>query len=198
MSDRPSYNRSTSGDYRPAQPSSLRRSHRPSSISPGAHDGSGSEASPSATPIQTASPGSAMRTTSGGFFDETTPLVTSDRRSTVHPAHGGVCTHGTFSPRPESPTEPTIQCPSSDGSTTPGSGTKIPFVDNAITSVVGHDDWKKWLKKCIRTRKMGQSSELAEAAGIQDTPLMFVHLCAHRMKRIRLTGAGTCPTTSPV
>lgn len=173
MSDRPSRNRSNSGDYRPAQPSALRHSHRPRSINPGAEADSNLDLAPSTQPASS----SAARMNPGGFLDETTPLVTShqDRRPTAHPAHGGICTHGTFSPRPETPIDNPIRASSSDGSTTPGSGTRIPALDNAITAVVGHDGWKKWLKKQMRTKKMGQSNELAEAAGIRDTHLMLVN-----------------------
>jgi hypothetical protein len=45
-------------------------------------------------------------------------------------------------------------------------------LDNAISHIVGHEDWKKWLKRRIRTKKMGQSSQLAEQAGLHDTTLM--------------------------
>ena len=193
MSDRPSYNRAISGDYRPSQPSALRHSHRPSSIDPDTtSDFNQSDTSSVPRP---SSPDSAAASRTGGFFaTETTPLVlpNEDRRSTAHhsSAHGGVCTHGTFSPRPESPTnEPLIQGSSSDGSTTPGSGTRIPILDNAISTVVGHDDWKKWLKRRMRTKKMGQSSELAEQAGIRDTPLMFVPPWGSGWLRSELTGA---------
>lgn len=59
-----------------------------------------------------------------------------------------------------------------DGTSTPGTGTNIAVLDTAITHIVGHDDWKRWLKKRMRTKKMGQSSELAERAGFRDTPYM--------------------------
>ncbi len=100
-----------------------------------------------------------------------------------------------------------------DGSSSPGSGTRIPVLDDAISAVVGNDDWKHWLKKRMRTRKMGQSSELAEQAGIRDTNLMFVthpllalHVApAFSVALVRklvcafanLFRTGTCPTTSP-
>jgi hypothetical protein len=52
-------------------------------------------------------------------------------------------------------------------------------VDRAISHVVGHDDWKKSLKGLMRTKKMGQSSELAEQAGVRDTWFMFVNSPRH-------------------
>lgn len=61
-----------------------------------------------------------------------------------------------------------------ESSETAGSGTHIPVLDSAITTIVGHDDWKRWLKKRIRTKKMGHSSMLAEQAGFKDTTSMCV------------------------
>lgn len=63
-----------------------------------------------------------------------------------------------------------------DGTDTIGSGTHIPVLDDAITTIVGHEGWKKWLKKRMRTKKMGNSSRLAERAGVEDTTLMCVYL----------------------
>jgi hypothetical protein len=57
-----------------------------------------------------------------------------------------------------------------DGSA--GSGTHIPVLDDAITKIVGHEDWKRWLKKRMRTKTMGHSSMLAEQAGFEDTTFM--------------------------
>lgn len=57
-------------------------------------------------------------------------------------------------------------------SESPESTTTIAVLDNAISHVMGHDDWKRWLKKRMKTRKMDQSSELAEQAGFRDTPYM--------------------------
>jgi hypothetical protein len=34
------------------------------------------------------------------------------------------------------------------------------------------DDWKEWLKRRMRTKKMGKSRHLAAQAGFTDTPLM--------------------------
>ncbi|CAM1510882.1 Fc.00g083950.m01.CDS01 [Cosmosporella sp. VM-42] len=61
-----------------------------------------------------------------------------------------------------------------DSSETAGSGTHIPVIDDAISTIVGSDDWKKWFHKRIRTKKMGQSRRLAEEAGFQDTTLMYM------------------------
>lgn len=154
MTNRPSHSRTNSSmDHRPAQPSALRQA-----------------ASPPASPGQGA-------TINEIFANESTPLIDGDsqrptqRRGSVHPAHPGVCSHGTFSPRPMSPTL-TMRSTDEDGSETAGSGTHIPVLDNAITTIVGHEDWKKWLKKRMRTKTMGHSSMLAEQAGFEDTAFM--------------------------
>lgn len=68
----------------------------------------------------------------------------------------------------------TMRSTDEDGSETAASGTNIPVLDNAITTIVGSDDWKKWLKKRMRTKKMGRSSVLAEQAGVEDTALMYL------------------------
>lgn len=68
----------------------------------------------------------------------------------------------------------TMQSTDEDGSDTGASGTHIPVLDSAITTIVGHDDWKRWLKKRMRTKKMGHSSVLAEQAGFEDTAFMSV------------------------
>lgn len=152
MTGRPSPARaqSYSGDHRPAQPSALRRSHRPSG---------------------------AVRTSQDPEADESTPLVDPDFpeecRHHSH-AHGGRCSHGTFSPRPESPLTLSTRLTDEEGSNTPETGTTIAVLDDAITGIVGHDNWKRWLGKGMRTRKMGQSRQLAEQAGFRDTPLMYL------------------------
>lgn len=178
MVNRPSHSRTNSHtDHRPAQPSALRQALSAQNRSD-SDNGSGSSA-PMASPP--ASPGP----TSGApiseiFASESTPLMqgnsttsTNHRRSSIHPAHPGVCSHGTFSPRPSSPAM-TMQSTDEDGSDTGGSGTHIPVLDSAITTIVGHDDWKRWLKKRMRTKKMGHSSVLAEQAGFEDTAFMSV------------------------
>lgn len=176
----------SSPDHRPAQPSSLRHTHRVPGSDDGASDDGGvgdrhSSAGehPQAPGQQLPRPGSTASSPRGGIFaSESTPLISDhpERRPT-HPAHGGLCTHGTFSPRPSSPVDASGGRESYDGyveddASSSVSGTRILVLDSAISHIVGHDDWKRWLKKRVRTKKMGQSSELAEQAGIRDTPLM--------------------------
>jgi hypothetical protein len=134
--------------------------------------------------------------------NETAPLLqdsSSGRRPSVHPAHAGYCTHGTFSPRPSSPTGQSFEgYRDEDGSLaageeTPESGTTIAVLDNAISHIIGHEDWKKWLKRRMRTKKMGHSSQLAEQAGLQDTNLMWVPASIIK-DQLMLTSSGTSPT----
>ncbi|KPM38299.1 putative sulfate transporter [Neonectria ditissima] len=176
MAGQPSHNRNSSNDHRPSQPSALRQALSAQNRSPegqtnnGSEDGAGAEVS-----SPPASPGPASRASISNIFaGESTPLIqsqsASSRRTNVHP---GLCRHGTFSPRPSSPTI-TARSTDEESSETAGSGTHIPVLDNAITTIVGHDDWKKWLKRRIRTKKMGHSSVLAEQAGFQDTTLMYM------------------------
>lgn len=169
MANRPSHSRTNSSiDHRPAQPSTLRQT-----VNRNQNDAS---ATGNLAPPE--SPGHPQGATIDEIFaNESTPLIDgnnqrpSQRRGSVHPAHPGVCSHGTFSPRPMSPTL-TMRSTDEDGSETAGSGTHIPVLDNAITTIVGHEDWKKWLKKRMRTKTMGHSSVLAEQAGIEDTAFM--------------------------
>jgi hypothetical protein len=88
---------------------------------------------------------------------ESTPLIHTDECTQ------GVCTHGTFSPRPSSP-----------------AGLDNGFFSEASSETAGpaggdtrnDDDWKQWLQRRMRTKKMGKSRHLAAQAGLKDTPLM--------------------------
>ncbi|KAF7561953.1 hypothetical protein G7046_g2177 [Stylonectria norvegica] len=186
MTGRPSHSRtnSASNAHRPAQPSALRQALTAQNRS---LDDNGGDNDASSPPT---SPGPAARASINGIFaSESTPLIQGQRRPSIHPAHPGTCSHGTFSPRPTSPAITTRS--TDDGDTdTIGSGTHIPVLDNAITTIVGNDDWKKWLKKRIRTKKMGQSRVLAEQAGFQDTPLMYMAYyipCLNWMQQYQLS-----------
>lgn len=181
MSNRPSHSRTNSStDHRPTQPSALRQALSAQGRNQNDSSTLGSPGSPTSAPVASPpeSPGHPHGATINEIFaNESTPLIDgnkqrpSNRRGSVHPAHPGVCSHGTFSPRPMSPTL-TMRSTDEDGSETAGSGTHIPVLDNAITTIVGHEDWKRWLKKRMRTKTMGHSSMLAEQAGFEDTAYM--------------------------
>ena len=152
MTGRPTHSReSSSYNHRPSQPSALRNSYTAaqSSTFTNRHSQDDSEDT-----------------------SESTPLFSSqDRDRHRSQAHEGACSHGTCSPRPCTPDNETLGT-GSDGSRTPATGTTIAVLDDAITNIMGNDDWKKWMKKKMKTRKMGQSHALAEQNGFKDTPLM--------------------------
>jgi hypothetical protein len=55
-----------------------------------------------------------------------------------------------------------------DAVTAPSAG----LFDNSSSQASIDESWKKWFSGRIRTKKMGQSRELAQQAGFRDTPLM--------------------------
>lgn len=154
MTGRPSHPRedsSSSQPHRPAQPSTLRQSYTPPSR-PGS-DGSnqGDDASPSSSrPVD-------------GAADESTPLI-QPNSFTTSTAHPGACNHGTFSPR--------AATPPNDLSHILDASEEDNNSEGLFSHTTGNDDWKQWLKSRMKTKKMGQSSEIAERAGFRDTPLM--------------------------
>jgi hypothetical protein len=93
-------------------------------------------------------------------MSESTPLIQD--------AGAGPGTHGTFSPRASSPVNGIFSGSTDDESESQGSGGN----NGIFASLVGGDDWKRWLARRMRTTKMGHSSELAEQAGFRDTPFM--------------------------
>ncbi|CAG9976047.1 unnamed protein product [Clonostachys byssicola] len=158
MAGRPDHQRSSSynGDYRPSQPSGLRQSHRVPSVSNQLAEGAASAQASESTPL-----------IQGQIIEP------SHRRPSIHPAHEGLCTHGTFSPRAESPTEAFFGNWDDEGPT-PDPNNKNSDSDSSLPNFTPSDDWHRWLRRRIKTRKMGQSSELAQQAGIRDTPLMYL------------------------
>ncbi|KAJ6781002.1 hypothetical protein PWT90_10473 [Aphanocladium album] len=128
--------------HQPAQPSTLRQSHTPSSrptsyIDPDNDDDDEQHNAPS----------SSRRRLDAS---ESSPLLIT---STAHP---GECDHGTFSPRATS---------SILGSQE---------IERQIDGMQGSDDWKTWLKQRMRTKKMGDASELAQRAGVSNDTIMYL------------------------
>lgn len=168
MMGHPSHHRedsSSSKSHRPAQPSSLRQSHAASSRDSSQDSG---PAFRHAVPSRDdAARGDA---TVGGNTDESTPLISDGgsterrRSSAVHP---GVCNHGTFSPRPMTPDE-VFPIARDDIVTTGPDG----LFDNSSSQASIEEGWKKWFSGRIRTKRMGETRELAHRAGFRDTPLM--------------------------
>ncbi|KJZ78645.1 hypothetical protein HIM_02036 [Hirsutella minnesotensis 3608] len=150
-----------SNDHRPLQPSALRQSHRPDS----------SDSDPST--VNAVPAAAAADDQESAPATESTPLVAGDahsrRRSSIHPAHPGICNHGTFSPRPSSPAEGLgIGGAMGDGGAANG------ILDGAVNPASPPDDWKRWLTSRMRTKKMDQSSQLAQQAGFRFTFLMYL------------------------
>ncbi|KAF4595090.1 sulfate transporter [Ophiocordyceps camponoti-floridani] len=82
---------------------------------------------------------------------ESMPLV---RPAAALPGHlAPRSRHGTFSPRPPSPRD---------------------TVASVESGASGADDWKRWLRGRMRTRKMDHSHRLAQQAGFRFTPLMYL------------------------
>lgn len=97
--------------------------------------------------------------------NESTPLIPDE--PVVHP---GACDHGTFSPRASSPIVESIHGHGHGIGGVLGDGSSP--IDMYSAPSGGSDDWKAWLKSKMKTTKMGQSRELAERAGVNDTTLM--------------------------
>ncbi|KAG5983543.1 hypothetical protein E4U55_007878, partial [Claviceps digitariae] len=157
---------SSSNRHRPLQPSALRESHVASSRE------SSQERSPA---LRQAASAPACGDGGKPVAGESTPLIPAEtshrRRSAVHP---GICEHGTFSPRPTSPFEGEGGFPFGtieNAASADPSG----LFDNAVSKSSSNRGWKMWFGGGgIRTRKMGQSSQLAQQAGFHDTPLMYM------------------------
>ncbi|PFH61814.1 hypothetical protein XA68_16148 [Ophiocordyceps unilateralis] len=98
---------------------------------------------------------SSVADSSGVVAAESTPLVRA------LPGHMAASRyrHGTFSPRPASPL---------------GGARSGDTVFSVESTASGTDDWKRWLRSRMRTRKMDQSDRLAQQAGFRFTPLMYL------------------------
>ncbi|PHH82166.1 hypothetical protein CDD82_6788 [Ophiocordyceps australis] len=164
MTTRPSQSRETSAtsNHRPLQPSSLRHSHTPLSSS----ESSTSTADPRST------------------YDndeptEATPLCndSADAFSARHPAAASTRprsgTHGTFSSRSSSQGYAAATASVNAGLSV-NESLDSSILDNAVSQFIGTDDWKRWIKKRIRTKKMDQSTALARQAGFRFTPQMYL------------------------
>ena len=183
MASRPSHSRENSAsngnnDHRPLQPSTLRQSHTPASRR-GSSQGSDSAAArqPDTSP---ASSSASSQRKQAAAATESTPLIPADgqqheQHQRRDPAHPGICTHGTFSPRPSSPADGIFGGRLLDDMTASETTASEPpsgVLDNAMSNILGTDDWKVWIKRRIRTKKVTQSTELAQQAGFRFTPMM--------------------------
>lgn len=78
-------------------------------------------------------------------------------------------THGTFSPRP---TSPTGSARSADMDRPSSSASSIPILDSVLTTITGDDHWRKRFIRKLKSKKMTSSRTLAEQAGFKDTVWM--------------------------
>ncbi|KAH8912961.1 sulfate transporter 4.1 [Coniochaeta sp. PMI_546] len=165
----PGRGNTTKSDHTPAQPSSLRRSYTSRSDSPPLSPGSSPRQTndESVTSLSLAGPSQPHRNPG----TETTPLLRSvvDLREHVH---DGPCNHGTFSPRPLSPTSDRSYTPSiTDTDSDIGN---VPIIDGLMNKISGKRNWRrKWVQR-IKSKKMSTSSALAERHGIKDDALMYL------------------------
>lgn len=104
---------------------------------------------------------------------ETTSLLRGGIDDHSHPPHDGPCNHGTFSPRPSSPTS----ILSSEQSLMTSESSSSRLVDNLLGTITGNSgdpSWRRKLARRIRSKKMHTSQELAREHGIRDSPLMYL------------------------
>ncbi|KAM3509177.1 hypothetical protein MY11210_006432 [Beauveria gryllotalpidicola] len=152
--------------HQPAQPSTLRQSHTPASRPVsyvGIDDDDDDDKSDNDAYYQVPT----LSARRAGASEGTPLLITATETS----AHPGECDHGTFSPR----------------ASTPMGAQEL---ERHIDRMQGSEDWKSWLKQRIRTKKMGTSSELAQAAGVRDDPVMYLSYyvpCLIWMRKYKLS-----------
>ncbi|KAK4118324.1 hypothetical protein N657DRAFT_638120 [Parathielavia appendiculata] len=86
-------------------------------------------------------------------------------------AHEGPCNHGTFSPRPTSPTSSLHDSISPSESEAEAS---YPGIYGVLSGSSRRRSWKtQWAAK-LRSKKMSTSSQLAERHGVKDSLLMYL------------------------
>ncbi|KAK4095923.1 putative sulfate transporter protein [Parathielavia hyrcaniae] len=85
--------------------------------------------------------------------------------------HEGPCNHGTFSPRPTSPTNSLHDSVSPSESEAEVS---YPAIDGVLSVTPRRRGWKKQWAAKLRSRKMSTSSQLAERHGVKDSLLMYL------------------------
>jgi hypothetical protein len=175
---RPSPFTSTSHDHAPTHPSGLRQSHSAASYTSLA-DAAAEDNGRDSPPLSLRSPPPASNETHIPVFSlagpsrqaETATETTSLLGYQEH-AHEGPCNHGTFSPRPMSPTDSLIADSHASGSESDGS---LPVMDGLLSSEARkkHKSWKQ-LASQMRSKKMSTSRVLAKRHGFKDSTLMCV------------------------
>jgi hypothetical protein len=176
---RPSPFTSTSHDHAPTHPSGLRQSHSAASYT-SLPDAAVEDNGRDSPPLSPRSPPPASNEINIPGFSlagpsrqaETATETTSLLGYREH-AHDGPCNHGTFSPRPMSPTDSfAADSHVNSGSESDGS---LPAVDGVLSSEPRkkRKSWKK-LASQMKSKKMSTSRVLAKRHGFQDSTLMCV------------------------
>lgn len=167
----PRTNSRVANDHAPATPSALRQSHTLSSSSlSNASQADDDEdfhwhsvgASP--TPPMGASPPATQAGPSivpYATASETSSLLHHER------AHPGPCDHGTFSPRPTSPTGSSLKGSDVDATSLLGS-------EASIDSQLKTGNWRKALTNKMKSKTMTNSRALAEQHGFKDSRMMYL------------------------
>lgn len=185
---RPQPYSSVSHDHAPVHPSGLRQSHTAASYSSLADAGEvaarqdSPPLSPMSPPPQTndrdipglSLAGPSRQQSQHQHHDgasEHTPLLGSELLDLRETAHEGPCNHGTFSPRPMSPTDSLGADPQFlSGSESDGS---LPALDAVMSGASRkRRSWKKQLTSRMKSKKMSTSSVLAKRHGLEDSTLM--------------------------
>ncbi|KAH8846489.1 hypothetical protein MCOR27_009024 [Pyricularia oryzae] len=151
-------NASGRNNHAPANPSGLRNVVDPS------EDASATNNNGDAGPSEPRSP-------TRNAASETTSLLRGVHDD--HHPHEGQCNHGTFSPRPSSPTS----ILSSEPSFATSESSTSRLFENFLGTITGNSndpDWRRKLARRIRSKKMHTSQELAREHGIRDSPLMYL------------------------
>ncbi|KAK4446061.1 high affinity sulfate transporter 2 [Podospora aff. communis PSN243] len=175
---RPSPFTSASHDHAPTHPSGLRQSHSAASYT-SLPDAAAEDNGRESPPLSPRSPPPASNETHIPGFSlagpsrraETATETTSLLGYQEH-AHEGPCNHGTFSPRPMSPTDSLVADSHASGSESDGSP---PVMDGLLSSEARkkRKSWKK-LASQMRSKKMSTSRVLAKRHGFKDSTLMYL------------------------
>ncbi|KAI1431469.1 sulfate transporter family-domain-containing protein [Xylaria sp. CBS 124048] len=154
--------------HSPLMPSSLRQSRTVSSssshssLSAAAAAAAAAAANPLNQPHMNI-PGTS-RQGDNGQLDEATSLLNREQ------AHDGPCNHGTFSPRATSPPLPPLRYVDAE----PESESLLDSSATLSDAPSPRPTWTKTLSNKMKSKKMAQSSALAEQHGIEDSWWMYL------------------------
>lgn len=149
-------------DYAPPTPSNLRQSRTVSSCSTMSDNapGPGDRAGPSTR--HDAANDESNEVDESNEINETTSLLHHEV------AHDGPCDHGTFSPRASSPPPRAGIFDTETGSTADSDGS----VPSSETQLKGN--WRKTFSSRVKSKKMTDSSTLAQQHGVTDSWAMYL------------------------